>query len=84
MYTSRFKAWGWRKNLTSDEVLETLHFSNVPPETNAGQIQERIVARVHIQPSRLKNYLRRNGKAKQRFLVGELPRGTIGALTGVA
>ncbi|KAK4442340.1 Clr5 domain-containing protein, partial [Podospora aff. communis PSN243] len=81
MYTSRFTAWGWRNNLTSDEVLETLHLSNIPAEINAGQIQERIVARSHVQHSRLENYIRRNGKAKHRFLAGELPRGTIGALT---
>ncbi|KAK0622684.1 hypothetical protein B0T14DRAFT_151552 [Immersiella caudata] len=65
MYTTKFRSWSWRKNLHSDDVLEILQTS---PDG---------ISTVHIQ--RLKQYLRRNGKAKQRFL----DQATSRELTGV-
>jgi len=62
MYTTKFRSWGWRKNLNSDDVLKVLeHAENTGFEANAGGVSV-------MGSKRLKQYLRRNGKAKQRFL----------------
>lgn len=63
MYRKKIYAWGWRKNLTNDEVRSVLH--------SQGGIPAGVKVPLRMQPRRIKQYIMRSKKASQLVLHGE-------------